>query len=254
VRGQSDALGFVFVFALIVLTVGTVYTVGYATLQDARDTERISNMERAFEVMDDNIEDITRHGAPSRATELSLAGGSVVIGEATRLSIEATNTSDPADNASFATTTRPIAYVDDETAVVYSFGAVFRSDRGSSLMLTEPNWLLGSDRAVVPLVVGVAGDGPTSLGGSTTVLVVTERRASGLAGSFTAGDGASTRVNVTIESPRADAWASYFASEGMTEIDPPDDTDGNGVTETTYQFVTGEFYLTRTSVDIRLSP
>ncbi|MFC7136780.1 hypothetical protein ACFQRB_10335 [Halobaculum litoreum] len=73
-RAQSDAIGFVLVFSLIVLTVGTVYAAGYPALQDLRSDEQLENMERAFEVLDDNVDDMAREGAPSRATEIKLNG------------------------------------------------------------------------------------------------------------------------------------------------------------------------------------
>lgn len=42
-RGVSDVVGFVLVFALIITSVGVIYTDGLTSLQDARDAQRLSN-------------------------------------------------------------------------------------------------------------------------------------------------------------------------------------------------------------------
>ena len=86
-RGVSETVGFVLVFSLVLLTVGTVLTVGYAGLQDARDAERVNNAERAFDVLANNIEDITARGAPSRGTEIRLAEASIGPGAPVTMNI-----------------------------------------------------------------------------------------------------------------------------------------------------------------------
>ena len=92
-RGVSETIGFVLVFSLIVLTVGVVLTVGYGGLQDARDAERVNNAERAFDVLADNVEDITHRGAPSRGTEVRLAEASLGAGSPTYLNVTGVNDS-----------------------------------------------------------------------------------------------------------------------------------------------------------------
>jgi len=62
-------MGFVFAFALVTASVGVVYTTGIGGLEDARENEQVTNAVRAFDVLHDNIEDVTREDAPSRATE-----------------------------------------------------------------------------------------------------------------------------------------------------------------------------------------
>lgn len=249
VRAQSETLGFVFVFALITMTVGSVYALGVPSLQAVQDAERTNNMERAFEVLDDNIEDIVRHDAPSRATEVKLAGGSLSTAGSTQITLDVTNTTDPGDNASFSMTTRPISYSDgDGTTVAYSDGAIVRSDDGAAVMNSDPDWLIDDRRAVIPFLSVYSPTNRTSIGGRTTVLVLTERRSNTLGGQFRTAPGSQARVNVTVESPHAEAWGRYFEREGMTKIDG-DATDGN----VTYKFTTDTVYVPRVSIAVSLS-
>lgn len=250
-RAQSSTIGFVFVFSLIVVTVGTVYAGAVPALQSAQDAERVNNVERAFDVLSDNVNDVTRSGAPSRATEVKLAGGSLEITEATRIELEVVNSSDANHNASFGATTRPITYREGDTTVALAHGAVLRGEEDGSTMRTEPDWLVDENRAVIPLVVTTRSNGPVSLGGDTTVLVVTQVQSRGVQGSFTTGPDSTAIVNITVESPRAAAWNRYLDSLSVTGSDPPDDDPTDGTV--TYQFETDAVYVPRTSIGVELA-
>lgn len=248
-RAQSETLGFIFVFALITLTVGTVYALGVPALQSAQDAERDNNMERAFEVLDDNIDDVARRDAPSRATEIKLAGGSISIIGDTTVRITATNTDDPSQNETFSMTARRISYNSgDGTTVSYANGAIIRSDDGNSVMRSGPDWIVADDRTVIPFIVTYSAEDRDSLGGRSTILILTERRSQGLAGQFDTGASSEAEVNVTVESPNAAAWGRYLEREGMSPVDP-DPADGN----VTYQFTTDTLYVSRTTLATTLS-
>jgi hypothetical protein len=80
-RAVSETLGFVFAFALIVTTTGIVFTVGQGGLQNAQDQERLNNAERAMDVLAQNMNDLNRRSAPSRATEIRLSEASIAYGD-----------------------------------------------------------------------------------------------------------------------------------------------------------------------------
>lgn len=241
-RGQSEVLGFVFVFTLLVLTIGVVFALGLPAVENTRDAERVTNVERAFEVLDDNVDDMMRRDVPSRATEIKLAGGTLTVEESSTITIYAENNETPSDNETFTGTTRPIVYSDDDTEIALSYGAILRSDDDASVMLAEPDWLV-DDRTVVPFGLITRGDGATTVGGETTVLVAGDVQSRGMAGSFSSEDDSHLVVNVTVESAYADAWGRYMSDLGWQEIDADEDS-------VTYQFETDELYVPRTIVDV----
>lgn len=243
-RGVSEVLGFALVFATVVGMIGIVYATGLSGLEGAQEEEKFSNVERAFDVLADNVEDVHRGGAPSRATEIKLSGGSIGIAEPVTIRVRAEKKTDPSVNATYEINPEPIAYEDDEGTLLYTAGAVLRSESDGSAMLHEPNWVIGSERSVIPQV-STSGSGADSIGGSGKVLVVTERRARSLQSPFDVGSGNTAVVNVTVESPRAESWKRFLEDEGLTAVDA-DPNDG----EVTYQFETETLYVPRTSVDV----
>lgn len=250
-RGASEVLGFVFAFALVTATVASVYTIGIAGLQDAQRDEQVHNAERAFDVLADNVADVYRDGAPSRATEISLAGATLSVGEPITVTVEMVNESNPLENATVSMSPRPIVYsgILDST-LVYVAGAVVRTDRDASLMVSEPGYVVTDRTAVVPFVHTYRGDGATSLAGDSTILVVARQQNSKLASELATGTDSGdpdVRVNVTVESPRASAWGRYFESQGFDAVDA-DSSDG----VVTYQFLTDRAFVPETGIEIEL--
>ncbi|MFB6218191.1 MAG: hypothetical protein ABEH77_03265, partial [Halobacteriaceae archaeon] len=226
---------------------GEFALLGVSGLEDLRATEATENVERAFDVLDSNMQDIYRRGAPSRATEIKLASGDIQVGDGVSININATNTSDSTDNTSFVMSTDPVVYDDgDGTKILYVAGAVVRSDRGSAVMLSEPDWLASANRTVVPFVVTYNDGDRTVLSGQGTGLLVLQRASSSLS-SFTTGPDSAARVNVSVDSPRAEVWKRYFEKQGFTALD---DSPGDGTV--VYQFRTDEIYVPRTDIGVTL--
>lgn len=213
-RGVSETLGFVIIFALVVSTVGVVYTVGYAGLQDARDAERVNNAERAFDVLANNMADIVLRGAPSRGTEIRLAEASIGSGPPTYVNVSGTD----ASGRSFSSgnfTIDPIVYEADDTRIRYAGGAVTRIQPSGSVMLNEPPAVVSGEQFVFPIVQVSTAD--TTVAGSKTVLVRAERR---IRQPIVTENRSYDTVTVNVSTPAPHAWKRYLEDEGMacTEI------------------------------------
>ncbi|MFC6785377.1 hypothetical protein ACFQFH_05455 [Halobaculum halobium] len=247
-RAQSDAMGFVLVFSLIVLTVGTVYAAGYPALEEFRTGEQIENMERAFDVLDDNLDDIVREGAPSRATEIKLNGGTLAVNGSTTITVNAT-TGDAVEGANFTVSdeSTPITYTRGDTTVVSTHGAVLRQDGDAAVMRSAPGWVVDGDHALIPLVVTDRTGDRVAFGGSSTVLVRGQVTGRGVAAELAADTGSDVTVTVTVDSPRAVAWKRYFEAEGFTAVDG-DPADG----EVTYRFDVDSVVVQQTTVSVEL--
>lgn len=207
---MSETVGFVLVFSLIVLTVGVVLTAGYSGLQDARDAERVNNAERAFDVLADNLEDITHRGAPSRGTEIRLADASLGSGEPTYIAVSGLNDS----NYTFTTgnySTDPIVYRSGDARIRYAAGGVSRIQDGGSVMVVPPEFVLDSGHTIVPIIQLTVEE--TTVAGSQTVLVRTERRIRNIVVNDESGV---DTLQVNVSTPAPGAWSNYLRGEGLS--------------------------------------
>lgn len=212
-RGQSEAVGFALVFGMIVATIALVSVAGYGGLQDARDAREVDNAERAFAVLGDNVDDVARHGAPSRATELKLAGAEVYLGDPVTFNVTGHATGSAA-TFGYERSVRPVVYdADAGSRLVYTAGAVIREDRGGTIVTQRPNLVLNRRRTTFQLVqTRPSLDTTRSVGGTSTVLVRTGRAdAEVLRANATEYD-----LTLTVTSPRADAWERYL--DGMADV------------------------------------
>lgn len=207
-RGVSETVGFVLVFSLIVLTVGVVLTAGYGSLQDARDAERVTNAERAFDVFADNIEDITHRGAPSRGTEIRLAEATISSGPPTYLNVTGIRGSGNVSTGNYSVD--PVVYRAEDTRIRYAAGAVTRIQSDSALMIDPPSFVLGEEHVIVPIVQLLVDEGAVS--GSQTMLVRAELGPHGVIVDDTEGV---DRFRLNISTPAPDPWEEYLEGQGM---------------------------------------
>ncbi len=219
-RAVSDVVGYVLVFTLVTATIGTVFGIGMVGLENRQDAERVANVERAFDVLDDNLRDIQRYEDPSRATEIRLSGGTLSLSETTTVTLEYTNASGDFEYERVNVST--IAYTDDDTTVVYEGGAQIRADGSESTMRSPPRFVADDGRTVLPIVRPLAAGDSTSTGGDGTVQITTER---GGSRTLQYPDGVApdpTEIRIRIESPYADAWEGYFKdSDAFTDVARP---------------------------------
>jgi hypothetical protein len=237
-RGVSEVLGYILVFSLVIATITTTMVFGFGGLEDRQAEEQVTNIERAFDVLADNIDDMQRYEDPSRATEIRLAGGTLSLGQEVTMTVGrgSGGTIDP--SAQTNVTLRPLVYESEGGTVVYEAGMVFRADEASSLARTETPFVVDDARAVVPTIVTVSGGDAVGVSSDQTVLVETERnpRTQTVAQRTIEANGG--ELWLAIETPRADGWARQLEAEGFEDVSHTDDrvtarlaVDDGGLTE-----------------------
>jgi len=172
-------ISFTLIFSLIAATVVLVYVSGIGGLEASRSAERITNAERAFDVLDDNINDIHSEGSPSRATEIKVSDAQMQFGELTTVTVRVENLNEniAATTNISRVTSEPIVYsAGSGPELVYSNGGVFRQDRSGTVLNSEPSLLFtddGGERTAIVPTIQTRQDGVGSTGSQQTILVRT---------------------------------------------------------------------------------
>jgi len=244
-RAVSDLVGFILSFSLILLSVGIVYTGGFAAITDQQQAEQLHNTERAMSVLAENFHDIERGNAPTRAGEFQLSGGTLSLDRSARFTVSVGY-----NNGTLPETIRTgsLSYTREGTKISYENGAVLRTDNEYGYITREPTVICRDDRAVVSVVEIDPRGNLTSVSMEGTVLVTVKKQDSKLyyptRENNTVVSKAEAAHNVTIrveESPHKDAWESWFA-------------DRNGWTQTTdgYTCEANTVFVRTTKVTVRL--
>lgn len=246
-RAVSDLVGFVLVFSLIASVVAVVSLAGLSSLQDARDAQQTDNAERALEVLSDNMGDMTERGAPSRATEVSLADASLSLGDETLIEVrDPRNSGDPSFLRDRVFKVRPIVYEDDRAKLVYANGAVFRQERDGGVVLQPWEPVLDGDRTMIPVVNTGSSTGGPQLIKTSTVLVRanTYQRVVPV----TDDTGVYDNVWVNVTSSRAHLWERMLEADGdfdCTTVSPER-------IECALQYTPDRIYVVETRISVAL--
>ncbi|WP_418284942.1 DUF7289 family protein [Halorubrum sp. DTA46] len=203
-RGVSNVVGYVLVFSLVTLTIGTVFAVGIAGVEQRQEAEQVANVERAFDVFDDNLRDVQRYDDPSRSTEIRLSGGTLSTAESTRISL-VNESGDPLPVGPWEM--NPVTYSTGDTTIAYEAGAWFRTDGDATVMRSAPRFVAEDGRTTLPIVV-LTADGDRRVAGDATVQINADRLRSVTRPELDVGE--SENVSIRVESPRAAAWQRYF--------------------------------------------
>lgn len=218
-RGQSELVGFLLVFSVVILTIALVGITGFVGLDGAKEHQRTTNAEQAFTGFADSVDDVVRAGAPSRSTEIRIADGRLSLATAeTRIRIETADGNVEHANV----TTEPVVYDSGTgTTITYRSGGLVRRDGDAAVMLRDPTFVLTNDTVILPVVETTqAGGGP--VGGTSAVDVRTTHAGTDVI----VQDRPITSITLNLTSPNAEAWERYFeAADGpVTNVERDGDS------------------------------
>lgn len=247
-RAVSNVVGYVLVFSLVTVTIGTVFAVGITGLEDRQEAERVANVERAFDVFDDNLRDVQRYGDQSRSTEIRLSGGTLSVAETTSVELK---------NASGGVVGRPLysnhslTYTNGDTTIAYESGAWFRSDGDGAVMRSEPRFVAADGRTTLPVVRMYPRGSTDSVDRDGTVQVVVDRTSPPNLVKVADADDDGGPFRLWIESPHAAAWSRYFDQpNGFDTNETLTDTDNDIVVADLNQ--SDEVFVSDAAVYVRL--
>lgn len=205
-RGVSEVVGYILVFTLVFLSIGVVTFSGVGTLEDTRESERISNAERAFDVVADNMASIYERNSPSRATEIDLPRSQIYLGNEIRITVEG-------DGETLAQRDiQPIELrLSEDQRLVYEAGAVFRDQNEGGIVLRDPPFLVGTERVHIPIIDTTSPAAQSA--GSATILL----RGKSTERSVLEADTEDSYENVSIEiqSSRYELWERTLSKNGL---------------------------------------
>lgn len=245
-RGLSELIGFSLTFAIILVSVTLVATVGFSQLSDFRKAQQLDNAEQSFETLGQSLDSIEERDAVMRTGAIDLASGSIKVTQGSTATVTIRNS---AGNNIYSTTLslNALVYSRGSTNISYESGATFRSQPGGSIMNSGPGFVCNDEAAVLSFVtLNASGRGKLSSDG--TVSITATHNGTELVypieqtGPGSASSAAS--VTVTISSPRVNPWIRHF------EADSDWSTGSTTITCGSTANPLEQIYIRRTNVSI----
>ena len=239
-RAQSELVGFILIFGVVVLAIAIVGMAGFVGLDNAKDFQRTVNAEQAFTALADDVDDVAHAGAPSRSTEVRITRARLSLEEA-----ETINVSDDTGEIDVTVETNPIVFDSGSgTTLTYHTGALVRDDDGAEVLFREPSFVLTEELVVLPLIdISQAGTG--TVGGTTRADVRSRNGGTKTVATMEPDEEVNLTVNVTTSN--LDAWVRYFEDAGLEPEPDPE----HGSVEVTIATDRAQVTVHRVEVELR---
>lgn len=231
-RGVSEVVAFIFIFAIILGSVGILYSVGFGAMTDYQEHEQRINAERAMDSLTNNFNDVVRYnGVNQRFGELALRDGAVTTSDdGTEISITIGGT-DLSDEDRFeryhdgdALDLGEFIYRHEGTVLAYEGSGLVRSGESGdwSTMLNRPHVKCSEETAVISIVQVTADDRSVRSGGGLGITMSVENRSSKVY-----DDPGDVTVNVT-DTDYEQAWNTTLDAGGWEgDEESPEGTCGD---------------------------
>jgi hypothetical protein len=245
-RGASEVLGYVFVFTLVVASIGVVTVGGFSTLADVSTAERVQNSQQAFDILHDNMAELYTENAPSRATEISLGDSELFYGE--NVTVNVTVDSGGTSN-SIVYEVRPVVKrLGNDRETIYEAGGTFRTTRQSGVVVRDPPFTFRSNSVHIT-IPALRADAVRSLSGSSVLVRgrVTDRT---LEARETGGV---DKVVVSVTSPRYEEWETFLSDQPNIDTCSVDDS-ANRVECTSDSSAPDTVYVMAHEIELSLIP
>jgi len=200
----SEVIGFIYIFAIVVLAIGFIYATGYPTLQSSMDASIFENAEQSFVVLQSNMKMVSLSQVPVKNLILKLHDATISITSESDITIEY-------DSNILYYPTGEIEYSKDNKVITYQNGGVWKSYPIGQIMVTHPYIYTSTmNNTNITTISVVSINGNTSVGGRGIVTLNMQHNTSTLTTT-------STPVNVTlkINSTYAPLWENYLESIGF---------------------------------------
>lgn len=208
-EGVSEALSYVLIFGLMSIGAAIIYLQGTPAIQSMEERQINENSERAMLLMQERLDEMIQQDAPSRTVSMEAHDMSLSVGGREAGSVNITARSG-GDRIEYNSTFEPV-YVETETRVIlYENGAVISgvSDEGWG-MVSDPSWAVStneSDYVRSALLRTVATTGDRQISATQTRV----RFSFESVAEETDAESGIDELNITVSSPRDEAWEMYF--------------------------------------------
>lgn len=165
-RGQSEIIGFILVFSMVLLATSGVVLFGLTALQEVQEASITDSSERAMEAISADMESLYSGTSMGQTAEVVVESGSLETGGTMTVAVTVTDGDLPGGSITIQRTLRPLVYSSERADVVYGNSLLIR-DQGEegAVAMNAPLGTFTSERTLFPILQTTAN--VQSVGGTT---------------------------------------------------------------------------------------
>lgn len=201
----SETVGYILLFAIVTLSMGVIYAIGYPALQSNMDSTIFESAEQNFVVLQSNMKRVAFDQTPVKILKLKLQSATLSVKNESSIAVSY-------DSQTIYCPGGTIEFARDDKAITYEMGTVLKSypPRGM-IMVSKPQIYIEEINNINVTTIGIVsinGDETYSGKGIATITMKHQdtsiNRSTGL-----------TNVTLTIDSKYAPKWEQYLKDTGF---------------------------------------
>jgi len=201
----SEVIGFIFIFGIVILSMSTIYVLGFPALQKSMDDTVFESTEQNFIVLQSYMKMVGFDQVPTQSLKIRLQGATLSVTQKSNLTIEY-------DSKTLTYVTGEIEYTKNDNYLTYENGGVWKRYPEGSLMVSTPRIYTGKINGSNITTIGVVlAHGESFQSGSGISILKMEHNDSSIINP-------PNLVNVTliINSRYASDWRKFLESIEFT--------------------------------------
>ncbi len=202
----AETIGFIYIFAIVILSISVIYVMGYPALQSSIDESVFASTEQSFIVIQSYVKIVGFDQVPVKSLKIQLQGATLSITQNSNMTIYY-------DSVPVFNVSGEIEYQKNDMMLTYENGGVWERYASGSIMVSKPPIFVSSDGNFTT-IGAVSVQGTSSTGGKGIALL-------SLAYNDSSVNKSLNRVNVTlnINSSYAPEWGDFLSSMGFDIIE-----------------------------------
>ncbi|WP_292463736.1 hypothetical protein [Methanolobus sp.] len=207
----SETLGYIILFGIVTLSMGTIYAIGYPVLQSNIDANVFESAEQSFIVLQSSMKRVSFDQAPVKTLKMKLHGSEISVND------HSSNISISYDGTHLGTYPMgDIQFSKGKKSISYEMGSVIKKYSSTSMIMVSkpPVYTSTIDNKSVTTIGIVSINGNAWLSGRGITTVIMNHNSSRM--EMPSGP---TNVTVQIDSAHAPAWENYLEDAGF-DISP----------------------------------
>ena len=207
----SETVGFILMFSIVILSMSTIYILGYPILQEHIESSVFENAQQSFIVLQSDMKRVAFEQLPMKTMKIKLHSSTLSIDDRSSIFIGYND----GNSHSYNYSTGEIEFTKNGNILTYENGGLWMKQHPSgTIMLSKPLIYTAEINNENMTTIGVIDiNGRQSTGGNGVVSINMEHNSSNLIKPPNKVD-----VTVTINSVYAREWGRYLEENGFDVI------------------------------------
>ncbi|VVB92806.1 Uncharacterised protein [uncultured archaeon] len=218
----AETIGFIYIFAIVILSMSLIYVMGYPMLQSSMDESIFESAEQSFIVIQSDMKMVAFDQVPVKSLQIQLQGATISVTKNSNITIEYLD----GTLQNVVTGEGEIEYQKNDKYLTYENGGVWKRYPDGSIMVSSPRiynstYVEGTTITNITTIGVVSIQGGSSVGGKGIVTFSMKYNES-----IIKTPNHTVDVTLRINSTYAPEWKNYLESRGF-DIDTANSTDSS---------------------------